>query len=945
MKSLILSLLTSLSITLTLSAQVVTTVPEFPSGDEEITITFDATQASDSRASGLLGLTSGVYLWSGAGSTENGDAFEFEPPGQTNFNAAYEPGAMTSPGNDKWEIKITPRTYYQVPDGTPIVKLGLVFKNTTGSAQTEDIVIELIQEDEFQISLSQPNLPAFFNENETFNIEVSSSEASTLRLFIDNVEVASTANATSLSETITAAGPGGRQVKITGLSDADMKTDEINFSYLVRQLTIEEVKPVDVLSGINYPNGDDTKATLCLLAPGKSSVYVVGDFNEWMPQANYQMKRDGDFFWLEISQLTPGTEYAFQYLVDETIYIADPYSDKILNPPDKLINSSIYPDLKAFPAQAQNEVRFYNTVSVIQTAQTPYQWTVENFQKPEPSELVIYELLVRDFFGNGEESFTNLIDTLSYIKSLGVNAIELMPITEFNGNDSWGYNPTFMFAPDKAYGTKNELKAFIDAAHELGIAVILDVVLNQQEQPSPLVLLDFNTATSQVTADNPYFNIEATHPFNVFYDMNHESTYTQSFVDTVNHYWINEYRFDGFRFDLSKGFTQTNYGNDVGAWSNYDAGRVALLKRMADKIWSHTPDAYVILEHFANNTEEKELAEYGMMLWGNMHGPFKQSMLGFSTDSDISGTYYANRDWTEPHLVSYMESHDEERLMYDTRQFGNFNDNYSTKTESNALRRMRAAFAVLLTIPGPKMYWQFGELGYEVSIDENGRTGQKPAPWDNSEGENLYDPNNRQQLRSYVSEITKLRNSYNLFSFGDASISSSNSLIKQFSITTNESTANPSSAGAMSAVVVANFGLEESAITVQFPFDGTWYSYFDENTVTAASGTGTLNLRAGNFAILTNYELSAPDLILSSENIESKAIAYPNPTKDFVEIQTKEEPLYYFIYDLKGQDVRQGKFQNSNQLDLRSYDTGVLIIEIITRKGNRIIEKVIKNQT
>lgn len=943
MKSFILTLLTSLSITLTLSAQVVTTDPKFPTGEEEITITFDATQASDSRASGLIGLTSGVYLWSGAGSTENGDAFQFEPPGQTNFNAAFEPGAMTSLGNDKWEIKLTPRTYYEVPDGTPIVKLGLVFKNTTGSAQTEDIVIELIQKDEFQISLAQPNLPAFFNESETFTIEVSSSEASTLRLFIDDVEVASTTNATLLSETVTATVPGDHQVKITGLSDADMKTDEINFSYLVRQVTIEEAKPANVLSGINYHSGDDTKATLCLLAPGKSSVHVVGDFNDWTPQTNYQMKRDGNFFWLEISQLTPGTEYAFQYLVDENIYIADPYSDKILDPLDKFISTDIYPNLKEFPSQAQNTVGFYNTVSIIQTAQTPYQWTVENFQKPEPAELVIYELLVRDFFGNGEESYTNLIDTLSYIKSLGVNAIELMPITEFSGNDSWGYNPTFMFAPDKAYGTKNDLKRFIDKAHELGMAVILDIVLNQQEQPSPLVLLDFDVNTSKVTVDNPYFNIDATHPFNVFYDMNHESSYTQNFVDTVNHYWINQYKFDGYRFDLSKGFTQTNYGNDVGAWSNYDAGRVALLKRMTDKIWSHTPDAYVILEHFANNTEEKELAEYGMMLWGNMHGSFKQSMLGFSTDSDISGTYHANRDWTEPHLVSYMESHDEERLMYDTRQFGNSNDNYSTKTESNALRRMRAAFAVLLTIPGPKMYWQFGELGYEVSIDENGRTGQKPTPWDNSEGANLYDPNNRQQLRSYVSEITKLRNSYNLFSFGNASISSSSSLIKQFSITTNGSTANPSSAEAMSAVVAANFGLEESAITVQFPFDGNWYSYLDGSSISVSSGSSSINLSAGDFKIFTNYELNTPELILSSESIESKAIAYPNPTTDFVEIQITEEPLYYFIYDLSAQNVRRGKFQNNKQIDLRSYDQGILIIEIITRKGNRIIEKVIKN--
>ena len=185
-------------------------------------------------------------------------------------------------------------------------------------------------------------------------------------------------------------------------------------------------------------------------------------------------------------------------------------------------------------------------------------------------------MLVRDFFNNGQETYKNLTDTLSYIKSLGVNAIELMPITEYSGNDSWGYNPTFMFAVDKAHGTKNDLKEFINAAHEMGIAVILDMVLNQQEQPSPLILLDFDLGSGKVTEDNLYFNVNATHDFSVFYDMDHLSPYTESFVDTVNHYWINEYHFDGYRFDLSKGFMQT------GSFYDYNQERIDILKRMAD---------------------------------------------------------------------------------------------------------------------------------------------------------------------------------------------------------------------------------------------------------------------------------------------------------------------------------------------------------------------------
>ena len=617
-------------------AQIVTTSPIFPVDNQSLTITFDAKQANDSRASGLLGLTSGVYLWSGAGSTEDGDAFEFEPTGQEDFNQPFAPGEMTFLGNDVWEITINPRSYFGVPDGTPIEKLGVLFKNANGAAQTENIIIEMYSENEFAYLLNAPSLPVFLDVGANLDIDFVTSQAADITLYIDDVLITSQMSATQLTHTEVVSGPGDHTVRIT--ADNGSEIIEENFGYIVRQNTQELARPTGILRGINYDISDPTKATLCLQAPNKSNVYVLGDFNDWTPSTAYQMNSDGDLFWLEITGLTPGQEYAFQYLVNETIFIADPYADKILNGLDQFIPDNIYPNLKPYPEEANNPIGFYNTVSVLQTDQTEYAWTVNDFVKPESKDLLIYELLIRDFFGNGEESYQNLIDTLSYISDLGFNAIELMPITEFSGNDSWGYNPNFMFAPDKAYGTKNDLKAFIDKAHELGIAVILDMVLNQQEQPSPLILLDFDLSTSQVTAENPYFNVTATHPFNVFYDMNHESQLTMSFVDTVNHYWLNEYRFDGFRFDLSKGFTQTEYGDDVNAWSSYDAGRVATLKRMADEIWVHTPDAYVILEHFADNSEETELANYGMMLWGNQHFSFEQNIIG--NVSDISGLYH-----------------------------------------------------------------------------------------------------------------------------------------------------------------------------------------------------------------------------------------------------------------------------------------------------------------
>ena len=124
------------------------------------------------------------------------------------------------------------------------------------------------------------------------------------------------------------------------------------------------------------------------------------------------------------------------------------------------------PENKAYPTGAEG------IVSVFQTKPTPYNWKVSNFKVADKDDLVIYEMLLRDFTASGDLNGAKA--KLSYLKSLGVNAIELMPVQEFDGNDSWGYNPCFFFALDKAYGTDKMYKEFIDACHGEGIAVIFE---------------------------------------------------------------------------------------------------------------------------------------------------------------------------------------------------------------------------------------------------------------------------------------------------------------------------------------------------------------------------------------------------------------------------------------------------------------------------------------
>ncbi len=384
----------------------------------------------------------------------------------------------------------------------------------------------------------------------------------------------------------------------------------------------------------------------------------------------------------------------------------------------------MYPNLKPYPFGKTT-----NLVSVFQINEPKYTWQVTNFQRPEKTELVVYELLLRDFLSTHD--YKTLADTLNYLKKLGINAIELMPINEFEGNESWGYNTTFYFAMDKYYGTKNALKAFIDKAHQMGFAVIMDVVFNHNFGQSSLVRMWWDEANQRPASNSPYFNPIAKHPYNVGYDFNHESPATKELVSRALKFYLQEYKVDGFRFDLSKGFTQTNSGSDVGLWGQYDQSRINILKAYADSIWKYDSTAYVILEHFAVDSEEQVLTNYGMLSWGNMNYNYNEATMGWhdSGKSDFTRVSYKVRGFSKPHLIGYMESHDEERLMYKNLTYGNSSGNYNIKNLATALERIKLAGAFFFTVPGPKMIWQFGELGYDYSIEYNGRTGPKPIRW------------------------------------------------------------------------------------------------------------------------------------------------------------------------------------------------------------------------
>jgi glycosidase len=588
--------------------------------------------------------------------------------------------------------------------------------------------------------------------------------------------------------------------------------------------------PAGAKDGVVFIN-NGTSAIVTLYAPNKKSVAVIGEFNNWSTSAT-PMKNttDGNYWWVQIDNLNPATEYAYQFYVDGNLKVADPYCEKVLDPDnDQYISTATYPNLKAYPTGKTTGI-----VSVMQASQPVYTWKNSSFTRPDKNNLVIYELLIRDF--TADHNYASTLAKLDYLTGLGINAIELMPVNEFEGNLSWGYNPSFYFAPDKYYGTKTALQNFIDECHGRGIAVIMDMVLNHSFGQSPMVQLYFDG--SKPTASSPWFNVDAKHPFNVGYDFNHESSATKKFSKDVMKFWMQQYKIDGFRFDLSKGFTQKQSTDDA-QFRLYDAGRIATWKDYNGYIKSLDPNFYVILEHFAEQSEEKVLADEGMMLWNNLNYNLNEATMGWLDNSNFQWGFYANHGFTKSDgLVTYGESHDEERLNYKNITYGNASGSYVIKGSlATSLKREELAAAFLFSIPGPKMIWQFGELGYDINIDFNGRTGEKPIKWD------YYSDPNRKALYDAYAKFIRLKKNNSIFNSGSSTYNLAGA-IKYIKLTEGSNT----------VVLVGNFDVVSQTANIDFGTAGAWIDAVG-NSVNLATSTYTKTLAPGEYHIFSKTAL------------------------------------------------------------------------------------------
>ncbi|MEP6675058.1 MAG: alpha-amylase family glycosyl hydrolase [Ferruginibacter sp.] len=837
-------------------AQLLSWTPQFPNDNAVINVTMDATQGNQ----GLNNFSGPVYMHLGVITNLSANSTDWRYV-TTTWGTTTAPSA-TYIGNNQWVYTISnPRVYFNVPAGETILRVALLFRNASGSlaqknADNSDMYIPIFPAGTNGIQFTQPFIiPQYNMVNQTITPTVGQSVPvtaiasgnGTLNMYQNGTLVSGPlSGASTISTSITAAS-GTNQIISELILGGISYYDTVQF-YIAPPNNIAPL-PAGAKEGINY-DANCTSATLVLYAPFKSNAFVIGDFpgSNWLASAGYQMNKtpDGNYYWLTINGLTPGTEYAYQYLVDNTIYIADPYTEKVLDPyNDQYIPASTYPENKAYPANANVSSSQNGLIGVLQTCAQPYNWQVTNFTKPDKKNLITYELLVRDFGDAAPNNYQLLIDTISYFKRLGINAIELMPVNEFSGNLSWGYNPEFYFALDKAYGTKNKFKEFIDLCHKNGIAVILDVVYNHMDAyNAPQGKLYWDAVNNRPAANNPWLNPTAPHPYSVFNDFNHTSTATQYLVNRSLEYWLSEYKVDGFRFDLAKGFTQTV--SNTTTVENFDASRVANLERYYDHILPLYPDTYMILEFLGTQRpEEQEYANHGFMLWGNNNNNYNQATMGYASSSDFSKIVYnsSQEAFSIPAEMGYMESHDEERLMYKNLQFGNTSGAYNVKNLATALDRQAAAASVFFTVPGPKMFWQFGERGYDFSINYNGsNVANKPPHW-----EYMQDPN-RLALYNAYSKLINLRLSnpdvFNSTSFFTYDFYDNGGLFRKLQIQ------DPSTSG-IKITVVANLDVVPQTRTITFQTPGTWYNYLSNGT-----GTGVNGASGSSFATGTTQSIS-----------------------------------------------------------------------------------------
>ena len=752
---------------LTSAAQIVTTTPAIvQESSTGVVLTYHA--ASPLGNGQLAGLPESTQIYAHIGVIMSGSSewshvvTPWPQSDGSNADSANTPkNHLTRTAPDTYTLNIGDlRTYFDITDADAhIDRIAVVFRNADGSLQGKtsadgDIFINVLPEG-FAMSFMSDAASTVINSPTEITFSVATTQAADLTISVNGTAIATAKGATTLSKAYKFEAKGSFAVTASAVHDGKTDTETITVTW--PEASVAKPYPGDAPVQGAVRNADGS-VTFCLAAPDKQSVILVPSWDDYaVTDANvmYSCEYNGNrYFWITVDGLADDKYYPYYYLVDGTTAVADPYARLVLDCySDKWLDADVWPDMPKYPYDKFDNIM----LAVYRGDIDSYDWSVKNFEVPDHSQLIIYELLFRDFTGTVGEANANgtvraAIEKIPYLKDLGVNAVELMPIMEFNGNNSWGYNTNFYFAPDKAYGSPDDYREFIDECHRQGIAVILDIVFNQSDGLHPWYQM-------YPVGQNPFYNEIAPHAYSVLNDWNQGGNplVEQQWTDAIR-YWMTAYNVDGFRFDLVKGLGDNDSYN--GGTDNYNASRIARMKRLHEVIKSVRPDGIHINEDLAQAREEIELGEAGMLQWANINVASGRLASGWNEDEDgipsslgwgtpitsFLSTAQDGRPWGS--TVSYAESHDEQRIGYYVAT-----DAKNNSVRNNSYRRLGMLAAEMLMTPGPKMIWQFGELGDSQNTKSDGgnNTDPKTVVW------NLLDDPDALALHDTYQALCRLR--------------------------------------------------------------------------------------------------------------------------------------------------------------------------------------------
>jgi hypothetical protein len=361
----------------------------------------------------------------------------------------------------------------------------------------------------------------------------------------------------------------------------------------------------------------------------------------------------------------------------------------------------------------------------------------------------------------------------------------------------------------------------------------------------------------EVLPNNPWFNVEAPHDLTFFYDWNHSSPLTRNFVKRSLDHWMENYHVDGFRWDFTQGIIQQS-----GVNGGYSAQRIGWLKEYGNHVWNQDPSVYMILEHWCDFGEEFELANYngqngdaaGFMLWANATHGYQEASMGYS-GNDLTWANFQSHNYDDRHAVAYAESHDEERVMYKSLQFGSSNGDYDASDLVTALRRQQLTMGFNVLMPGPRLIWQFEELGYDysintcsdgVTVDPDCRVAAKPVRWD------YYDEPERRHLYDVSAALGRLKRDYPAFG-PDAS---------WFSLDVDQGFGKRMmfEHAQGDAIVVGSYRTTALDMIPGFTHVGTWYDYLTGEALEVTDLEATMPFAPGEFHVYTDVALDVPEL-------------------------------------------------------------------------------------